>query len=83
MRKKLLTIVGMFFAGMIICKDKKMKSLQIGDNVQWESGGACQFKSPRKVTAISECGEWAFVEGSTTGLPTSQLKVQDETNEKI
>jgi hypothetical protein len=47
--------------------------IKVGDKVQWESGGVCKFESPRKVTAISECGDWAFVEGTKTGLPISEL----------
>lgn len=52
--------------------------IQVGDNVQWESGGVKRFKSPRKVTAISECGNWAFVEGTKTGLPISELRYFNE-----
>lgn len=56
----------------------KNEMIQVGDNVQWELGGACQFKSPRKVIAVSECGEWAFVEGTKTGLPVSELHKIEE-----
>jgi hypothetical protein len=47
--------------------------VSVGDRVQWTSQGAAQFSEPRRVVAMSPDGEWAFVEGSTTGIPTSQL----------
>jgi hypothetical protein len=57
----------------------KNDKIQVGDKVQWESDGACRFESPKKVTAISECGKWAFVEGTKTGLPISELhKIEEE-----
>jgi hypothetical protein len=46
---------------------------QVGDYVQWESQGALQFKTPVKVLSISTDRTHAFVEGSSTGLPVSQL----------
>jgi hypothetical protein len=46
---------------------------QIGDYVQWESGGALQFREPARVRELSSDGRFAFVEGSSTGLPVGQL----------
>lgn len=45
----------------------------VGDLVQWESQGALQFSSPRRVTGFSEDGQFAFVEGTLSGLPVDQL----------
>jgi hypothetical protein len=41
--------------------------------VQWESGGLLQFPDPKRVTGVSSDGNFAFVEGSSTGLPVGQL----------
>ena len=49
--------------------------LKVGDFVQWVSGGVVQFPEPRRVRAISDDGEWAFVEGSTTGIAMPELEV--------
>jgi hypothetical protein len=48
-----------------------------GDYVQWESGGTWQFSMPRRVTGFSNDGEWVFVEGSSTGVPVSELIAAD------
>lgn len=51
-------------------------TIKVDDYVQWESGGAIQFES-RRVTGISNDGNFAFVEGTSTGLPVDELsKVQ-------
>lgn len=44
-----------------------------GDYVQWESQGALQFKEPARVLRISTDGAFAFVDGTSTGLPIRQL----------
>lgn len=46
---------------------------KIGDYVQWESQGVVQFREPRRVLSITTDGTHAFVEGTTTGIPVSQL----------
>lgn len=48
---------------------------KVGDFVQWVSGGAVQFNEPTAVRAISDDNEWAFVEGSQTGIAMSELEV--------
>ena len=48
----------------------------IGDLVQWESQGALQFETPRRIRAISDDGAWVAVEGSDTGIPMSQVIVE-------
>lgn len=49
----------------------------VGDHVQWTSQGVDQFEQPRRLAGVSECGEWAFVEGSQTGIPMSELTVAE------
>ena len=46
-----------------------------GDLVQWTSAEVDQFAEPRRVIRLSDDGQRAFVEGSETGLPTSELTV--------
>lgn len=45
----------------------------VGDYVQWRSGGADQFRKPRRVLRV-EAG-YAFFAGSGTGAPLDQLTV--------
>jgi hypothetical protein len=49
------------------------KQFTIGDYVQWESQGVWQFKSPMRIRAFTEDGEYALVEGSNTGVPVDEL----------
>lgn len=51
---------------------------QIGDLVQWDSNGALQFEQPRRVRQISTDGNWIAVEGSETGLPMSEVIVEQK-----
>jgi hypothetical protein len=50
---------------------------KVGDFVQWESGGALQFREAMKISNISPDGNFAFVEGSSTGLPIGELRLQE------
>jgi len=47
----------------------------VGDYVQWVSDGVVQFPEPRRVRAVSDDGEWAFVEGSETGIAMQDLEI--------
>lgn len=47
----------------------------VGDFVQWVSGGVVQFPEARRVRAISDDGDWAFVEGSQTGIAMQELEI--------
>lgn len=49
-------------------------SVKVGDFVQWVSGGVVQFAEPKRVRAISDDGDWAFVEGSMTGIAMAELE---------
>jgi hypothetical protein len=51
--------------------------VSVGDYVQWTSGGVAQFVKPRRVTGVSEDGEYVFVEGSNTGIPVAELSATD------
>jgi len=51
-------------------------AIKVDDYVQWESSGGIQFEA-KKITGFSDDGKFAFVEGSSTGLPIQELsKVQ-------
>jgi hypothetical protein len=53
------------------------QDVKIGDFVRWESEGVLRFDRPRRVRAVQVHAEenWAFVEGSETGIPMNQLTV--------
>jgi peptidoglycan hydrolase-like protein with peptidoglycan-binding domain len=53
------------------------KTVNIGDLVQWAHDGVDQFDTPRRIRAMQmhDQQEWAFVEGSKTGMPVSELTV--------
>jgi hypothetical protein len=55
--------------------DGSRPQVSVGDFVQWVSGGAVQFPEPRRVRALSDDGDWAFVDGSQTGIAMSELEV--------
>lgn len=54
----------------------KRGGAQVGDFVQWESQGVLQFETPRRVRHVSDDGMWVAVEGSETGLPMSEIIVE-------
>lgn len=51
--------------------------VKVGDFVQWTSQDQQRFAEPRRVSGLSEDGEWAFVEGTETGLPAKELEVAE------
>src|SRR5260370_12570354 len=53
------------------------KSAGTGDLVQWTSDGVDQFETPRRVQSVHrrDGKEWAFVEGTSTGVLLSELTV--------
>lgn len=53
-------------------------SASVGDHVQWESQGALQFKKPLRVRWVSDDGEWLAVEGSDTGIPMSEVTIEQK-----
>jgi hypothetical protein len=56
--------------------DVKSGGAAVGDLIQWESGGALQFETPRRVRWVSEDGAWLAVDGSDTGIPMSQVTLE-------
>lgn len=50
---------------------------RVGDFIQWESQGALQFPKPMRVRQVSEDGQYVAIDGSETGIPMSQILVQD------
>lgn len=64
------------FVGNNTEDDESSEKPSVGDFVQWESQGAAQFPEPRKVTGLSDDGEWAFVEGTEAGLAVAELTIE-------
>lgn len=60
-------------AGFIQPNAQSPSAPAVGERVQWVSNGQQQFAEPRKVTGLSPDGKFVFVEGSSTGLPVSEL----------
>jgi hypothetical protein len=67
----------------MITEEVTPTGVKIGDAVQWTSQGADQFAEPRKIKSISEDGEYAFVEGSDTGIPVKELSVTEVTPTEV
>jgi hypothetical protein len=62
---------------MRMVNKSEQKTVNIGDLVQWASDGVDQFDTPRRVRAVQmhDQQEWAFVEGTATAVPMSELTV--------
>lgn len=50
----------------------------VGDLVQWESNGSLKLPESRRVRAVSDDGDWVFVEQSETGIPMNEIVVQEK-----
>ena len=50
---------------------------KVGDFIQWESQGVLQMEKPMRVRLVSDDGQWVAVEGSETGIPMSEVIVQE------
>lgn len=59
--------------------EKKFGGADVGDLIRWESEGVLKPPEPRRVRAISEDGQWVFVEQSGTGIPMDQVIVEQGT----
>ena len=46
---------------------------KIGDFVQWEHNGVLGFPESKRLTGFSEDGDFAFVEGYKSGIPTDEI----------
>jgi hypothetical protein len=53
------------------------RTAMIGDLVQWTSGGVDQFERPTRIRRVEthEGEDWAFVDGTDTAVPVSELTV--------
>jgi hypothetical protein len=49
--------------------------IKVGDYVQWTSQGVDQFKAPQQVNRVEQ--GYAFVHGSSAGVPMAELAVVD------
>lgn len=56
----------------------KFGGARVGDLIQWESQGALQFNHPLRVRLVSDDGDWVAVEGSETGIPMSEVIVEEK-----
>lgn len=57
--------------------------VKVGDYIQWECGGVYVFPEARRVSTISDCGEFCFVENSDgCGVPVSQVIILPNPNDK-
>ena len=54
------------------------KSLGIGDYVQWESQGIYRMPEAKRLTRFTDDAKYAFVEGSSTGIPVEELIAAQE-----
>lgn len=61
---------------------KDQPKVEVGDLVQWESGGVLSFEKPRLVRAIQEhdSAQWVFVDGSETGIPMNEVIIEQKGN---
>ncbi len=50
----------------------------VGDLIQWESTGVLQLPEPRRVRAVSDDEQWVFVDGSETGIPMTEVIVEEK-----
>lgn len=50
---------------------------KVGDLIQWESGGALRFEKPMRVRLVSADGQYVAVYGSETGIPMSEVIVEE------
>lgn len=73
--KHLLSAVGDDAIGKADAPDD-VPVAKVGDLVQWTSQGVAQFEEPRQVLGLSDDGEYAFLDGSSAGIPLDQLVVE-------
>lgn len=59
--------------------DRGMPVIEVGAFVQWVPNGVAQFVEPRRVRAISDNGEWVFIDGSETGIALADLEIIQST----
>ena len=55
---------------------------KVGDLIQWEIDGVLQMESPMRVRLVTDDG-WVAVDGSETGIPMSQVVVEERAQAPI
>ena len=55
----------------------KFGGARVGDLIQWESRGELRFERPMRVRLVTDDGQWVAVEGSESGVPMSEVVVQE------
>lgn len=58
-------------------KGEEKTTVKVGDFVQWESQGMLQFHDPKRVMRFSDDGKFLFVEGVNTGIPVSEVEIEE------
>lgn len=58
-------------------KNVEYPAIRTGDYVQWESQGILHFDKPKRISQLSDDGQFAFFDGSNTGIPVSELAKAD------
>lgn len=56
---------------------------KVGDFIQWERDGVLQMPAPARVRHVTDDGDWAFVDGSETGIPMSQTIVEQSADAPV
>lgn len=49
----------------------------VGDLIRWEVDGSPRFERPMRVRLVTDDGEWVAVDGIETGIPMSQVIVEE------
>lgn len=55
---------------------------KVGDLIQWEKDGVLQMEEPMRVRLVTDDG-WVAVEGSETGIPMSEVIVEERAAEIV
>lgn len=60
--------------------DRQYGGAHVGDLIQWEAAGVLKLETPRRVRAVGEYNgqEWVFIEGEETGIPMTQVIVEEK-----
>jgi hypothetical protein len=56
-------------------REESPTEVKVGDFVQWVSQGSERFHELKRVTELSDDGEFAFLAGENTGFPVDELEV--------
>jgi hypothetical protein len=65
-------------------KTQTQQNPEVGDLIQWESGGVLRLEKPRRVRAKHEHDGswWIFVEGSETGIPMEEAVIVERAQQE-